>query len=132
MKLEIKAKNYTPESMSFAAGFFCTRTGDFAMFVDNEKSHKIIKQLLSQGKQIESAELGLDGDFNCNSTTVFSEGDFFNYDAHEGSLWAEPILVVNYLDGSNEVYSCWYRNIETTGVVSASDVECPINKIEYK
>lgn len=37
MRLKIKAKNYIPDSMSFTAGFYCNKTGDFIMYVDSKK-----------------------------------------------------------------------------------------------
>ena len=106
-------KNYTPGTMSFSAGFLGPR-GDvgFFMNVDNEKAKKIVKELLNKGRKIKEAELGLDGDFSCNSTIIYNGENFFDYDAFEGSLWATPILIVEYEDGSNESFDCWYRQIE--------------------
>ncbi len=133
MKLEVKAKNYVPGSISFSDGFGLNRKlGDFVKYVDGEKARYIIKKLLSEDKEIDSAELGLDGDFNCNSTTIYYDGDFFEYDAYEGSQWAEPILIVNYCDGSNEAYSCWYRNLETTANIVDSETFKEVKQIESK
>ena len=54
----------------------------------------------------------MDGGFSCNSTIIYDGENFFDYDAYEGSLWATPILIVEYEDGSNESFDCWYRQIE--------------------
>jgi|GEM_PF-3001575 len=123
MRLKIKAKNYIPDSMSFTAGFYCNKTGDFIMYVDSKKSHQIINHLLSQGRKVQKGVLGLDGDFDFNHTVIYENGNFEDYDAHEGSQWAEPILLVIYEDGSNEAYSCWFRNVVITAVTSESLVE---------
>ena len=103
-------KNYTPGTMSFADGFLGPK-GDvgFFMSVDNEKARKIVSDLLKNGKEITSAELGLDGDFSENSTTIYDGKNFYDYDAYEGSQWATPILLVKYKDGSNEMFECWFR-----------------------
>lgn len=110
-------KNYTPGTMSFASGFLGPR-GDvgFFMNVDNEKAKQIVKELLNKGKKIESAKLGLDGDFSENSTTIYDGNQFHDYDAYEGSQWATPILIVNYKDGSNESFECWYREIQSAAL----------------
>ena len=103
-------KNYTPGRMSFVDGFLGPK-GDvgFFMCVDNEKAKKIVSDLLKKGKKIISAELGLDGDFTENSTTIYDGENFYDYDAYEGSKWATPILIVNYSGGSNEMFECWFR-----------------------
>lgn len=113
-------KNYTPGTMSFAEGFLGP-IGDvgFFMNVDNEKALKIISNLLKSGRKIKSAELGLDGDFSENSTTIYDGSEFHDYDAYEGSQWATPILIVNYEDGSSESFECWYRLIEVQGETSS-------------
>lgn len=107
-------KNYTPGTMSFSDGFLGPK-GDvgFFMSVDNEKAKNIVSDLLKNGKKIESAVLGLDGDFSENSTTIYDGKQFHDYDAYEGSQWATPILIVNYKDGSNESFECWYREIQS-------------------
>ncbi len=109
-KLKVKAKNYVPGSMSFAAGFFGPR-GDvgYIMVADWEKAKAIIKQLISEGRNIESVEMGLDGDWGENSMTVWENGNFFKYGCHDNSIWAEPILIVNYEDAPSETYACWIK-----------------------
>lgn len=110
MKLIIKAKNYTPKSMSFSDGWMGPQGNvGFTMFVDQQKAEKIIKEILKQGKHIKSAVLGLDGDFRENSSTIYDNGKTYNYHAFNYSIWATPILVVTYSDRSNEVYDCWKK-----------------------
>ena len=103
-------KNYTPGTMSFADGFLGSKGNvGFFMMVNNEKAKKIVSELLKNGKQIESAELGLDGDFSENSTTIYNGKNFYDYDAYEGSQWAIPILLIKYKNNSNEMFECWFR-----------------------
>ncbi len=109
---KIKAKNYVPGSMSFAAGFFgvpVTGNVGYIMVADWEKAQAIIKQLISEGRNIESVEMGLDGDWDYNSMTVWENGRFFKYDCYDSSIWAEPIIIVNYKDTPSEAYACWKR-----------------------
>lgn len=82
---------------------------DVFMNVDNEKAKQIVSELLKNKKEIKSADLGLDGDFSENSTTIYDGKKFYDYDAYEGSQWAMPILIVKYEDGSNEMFECWFR-----------------------
>ncbi|HCM34148.1 hypothetical protein [Chryseobacterium sp.] len=107
---QLKAKDYYPQSMSFGERFLGPKGNvGFIMYVDNAKAYSIINHLISIGKKIEYAELGLDGDFEMNSTTVFDGNKFVPYNGFECSQWAEPILIVYYSDNSNEAYSCWYK-----------------------
>jgi len=119
--MKAKEKNYTPGSMSFVSGFMGTR-GDVGFFMkaDFKKAKKIINTLLKQSKEIEDVEMGLDGDWECNSMVVWENGSFEEYDCYEESQWAEPIIIVNYKDGSNESFPAWYREIETQ---STTEVE---------
>lgn len=106
--LEVKAKNYKPASISFADGFLGPK-GDvgFQMVADYAKAKAIIEKLLAEGRNIEEAEMGLDGDWQCNSMTVWENGQFFDYGCYGSSQWAEPILIVNYKDAPSETYSVW-------------------------
>lgn len=94
--LEVKAKNYKPASIGFAEGFLGPK-GDvgFQMVADWEKAKSIIEKLLADGRNIEEAEMGLDGDWIENSMIVWEDGEFFEYDCWGSSQWAEPILIVN-------------------------------------
>jgi len=108
--LEVKSRNYTPGSMSWAAGFGGPRGNvGYMMNADFGKAKSIIKKLISDGRSIESADMGLDGDWAENSMTVWNGGKFFEYNRHGGSCWAEPILIVNYADGNSETYSVWTK-----------------------
>ena len=107
-------KNYTPGTISFAEGFLGPKGNvGFFMNVDNEKAKQIVSELLKNGKKIKSADLGLDGDFSINSTVIYHGEKFYDYNAYEGSQWATPILIVNYEDGSNEMFECWFRENES-------------------
>lgn len=107
--LEIKAKNYNPGSISFADGFMgCGfRGGDVQMYADYKKAKNIVKQLIAEGRNIESVEMGLDGDWQCNSMTIWEDGKFDKYDCWGDSNWAEPIIIVNFTDAPSETYAVW-------------------------
>lgn len=108
--LELKAKNYCPGSISFADGFMGPR-GDvgFFMTADWDKAKSIIEKILSSGRNIEEVEMGLDGDWDCNSMTVWKDGQFTEYDCYGTSQWAEPIIIVKYEDAPSEAYPVWKR-----------------------
>lgn len=103
-------KNYVPGSMGFSEGMLvgpslCAGATIF-MLVDEKKARSIIKGLLKDGRNIERAELGLDGDWSENSTEIY-DGKFHKYDAYHGSPWATPTLIVYFKDASNEAYESW-------------------------
>ena len=103
-------RNYVPGSMSFAEGFMCggKKIGqDIFMLVDGAKAKRIVKKMLKDGRHIERAELGLDGDWRENSTTIYEDGEFHEYDAYGGSLWATPSLIIHFTDELNEKHECW-------------------------
>ena len=108
--LEVKAKNYKPSSISFTEGFLGPK-GDvgFFMVADWNKAKSIIEKLLSEGKNIDEVEMGLDGDWCENSMTVWEDGEFTEYDRYGKSQWAEPIMIVYYNDAPSETYSVWKR-----------------------
>src|SRR5687768_11537117 len=97
--------NYYPGSISFSEGFLGPK-GDvgFFMVADQTQAHNIIKSLIAQGRNVTSAEMGLDGDWQENSCTVYEDGEYEDYDAYDHSQWAEPILIVNFSDGPSETY----------------------------
>lgn len=103
-------RNYKPGTMSWADGFLGAK-GDVGYFmaVDEEKAKEIILAGLSQGRDITHAVLGLDGDWDCNSTIIYKDGYFFKYEGYPGSIWAIPILLIYYSDGQNERYDCWKK-----------------------
>jgi len=109
-QLEVKAKKYKPGSNSFGEGFMVPK-GDvgFFMVADWDKAKAIIERLLSEGRNIEEVEMGLDGDWRENSMTVWADGEFKEYDRHGISQWAEPIIIVNYKDAPSETYSAWSK-----------------------
>jgi len=112
MNHEVK-KNYAPGAISFSDGILTGRVrseiaaaaGRSSMEVDAAKARKIVEGLLAT-RSIERAELGLDGDWDCNSCVIW-DGEFHDYDAYHGSMWATPTLIVYFHDGPNEAYECW-------------------------
>ena len=106
----LKAKNYIPSSISFAEGFMGPK-GDkgFIMTADWDKAKSTIEKLISEGRNIDNVVMVLDGDWDCNSMTVWEGGEFTEYDCHNGSIWAEPIIIVNYKDAPSETYSVWEK-----------------------
>lgn len=110
MKYEIKAKNYIPQSISFAEGFLGPKGNvGFLMVADYKKAEQIVNDILSDGAEIDNVVMGLDGDFECNSSTIYKDGKFHNYEAHESSQWAEPIIIINFRDRPSEAYSCYSK-----------------------
>lgn len=102
--------NYIPGSISFGEGFLDAR-GDvgFNMVADYGKAKSIIANLLSQNRNIENVQMGLDGDWDFNSNTIWENGEYFEYTSWHSSQWAEPIIIVNYSDGPSETYPVWTR-----------------------
>lgn len=79
-------KNYTPGSMSFAAGFMGPpRDLGYLMIADYEKATQIINKLLKNNRKIDKAIMGLDGDWEINSNTIYSNGGFFSYKRYDNS-----------------------------------------------
>lgn len=109
-QLEVKAKNYKPGSIGFAEGFMGPK-GDvgFFMVADWNKAKAIIEKLLSEGRNIESVEMGLDGDWDVNSMTVWEDGEFTEYNCYGHSQWAPSIIIVNYKDAPSETYEVWTK-----------------------
>jgi hypothetical protein len=107
---EVREKNYYPGSISFASGFLGPQ-GDvgFFMVADVTIAHNIIKSLLSEGRRITYADMGLDGDWRENSCTVYESGEYKDYDAYGESQWAEPLMIVYFSDSPSETYSVWHR-----------------------
>jgi hypothetical protein len=113
-KLENKPeKNYIPDSISFIQGFRGPK-GDvgYLMVADYKKAKKIILNLLQQGKNIKKVEMGLDGDWTCNSCIIFDENGHHKYNCYDSSIWAEPIMIVFYKDAPSEKYSVWRQEKE--------------------
>jgi hypothetical protein len=108
-KIEPDETNYVPGSISFADGFMGPPLGsdrNKQMGVDTVRARQIVKSLLKDKRSIERAELGLDGDWRENSTTIY-DGKFHKYDSWGGSCWAKPTLIVFFNDGPNEMYRCF-------------------------
>jgi hypothetical protein len=110
VKLKVKAKNYRPGAISFAEGFLGPKGNvGYVMVADWKKAKYIINKLIRQGRNIEDVEMGLDGDWNCNSMVVYENGKFTKYTEYSHSTWAEPIMIVNYKDAPSEAYSVWRK-----------------------
>jgi hypothetical protein len=110
--IKAKATNYVPESISFSEGYLCGLMKPdlgYIMKADWNKAKVIIRKLISDGRNIERVEMGLDGDWRENSMTVWKDGKFMMYDCFNGSKWAEPIIIVYYKDAPSEVYSVWRK-----------------------
>jgi hypothetical protein len=103
-------KNYHPGTQSFAAGLLGPK-GDvgFQMVADQEKAHQIIKTLIEEGRKVDYAEMGLDGDWEVNSCAVYEDGKYKDYDSYGSSQWAPPILIIHFKDGASEMYPVWTR-----------------------
>lgn len=110
MKNLIKAINYRPGTISFAEGFKGPKGNvGFSMVADYEKAKNIIEKLLSEGKKIDYVEMGLDGDWGENSMIIWEDNSFEKYNLYDNSIWAEPIIIVNYKDSPSETYSVWSK-----------------------
>jgi len=103
-------KNYVPGSMSFASSFLGPR-GDvgYHMNVDEQKAIKIVQGQIKLGRDIERAELGLDGDWIENNTEIYDGKEFHKYDSYGCSIWATPLLIIYYNDAPSESYECWTK-----------------------
>ena len=112
-----KKLNYIPGSMSFAAGFLGP-LGDvgYTMVYDHNKAVEIIKTL--DMNHIDLVTAGLDGDWIENSDVIFKgktfieAGDMWDDDKfwfHDNSIWATPIMIVDYDDRPSETYEVWRK-----------------------
>jgi|SRR6185312_15826554 len=107
--------NYVPGSESFAGGMLIGKArsqmaaaaGHPWMEADYPAAKAIVERLLNDGRQIERAEMGLDGDWRENSTVIWEDGEHSEYDSYHGSLWATPMLIVFFEDGPSEAYEVW-------------------------
>lgn len=110
IKIEPKAINYLPGSISFAEGFLDPK-GDVGFFMkaDYERAVFVVDHLVSQGKKISRVDMGLDGDWRENSMTIYAGGEFTEYSLYDVSQWAEPIIIVYYSNAPSEAYSVWKR-----------------------
>jgi len=109
---EIKfIENYIPGSISFADGFSGPK-GDvgFTMTLDRKKAKKIVKQLVKEGLEVNSAQVGLDGDWDINSEFIYENGKFLeSTDIWESSVWAKPIMIINFNDSPSRTYEVWTK-----------------------
>lgn len=110
MEITVKATNYHPKSITFEEGFLGPKGNvGYSMVADWNKAKSIIEKLISEGRNIIGVYMGLDGDWNENSMIVYENGCFYEYDLWQDSIWAEPILIVYYEDGTTEAYSVWNK-----------------------
>ena len=110
--IKAKATNYVPKSIGFSEGYLyglMKPDSGYLMMADWCKAKAIIKKLIADGRNIERVGMGLDGDWQENSMTVWEDGQFTEYSCFGGSKWAEPIIIVYYKDAPSEVYSVWRK-----------------------
>ena len=101
-------KNYRPGSMSFAEGFLGPK-GNVGYFMEFsiEKAKKIAER---EGLQnIDKIEAGLDGDWGENSCTIYDSDGWHDYTAWHGSLWAIPIIQIEFKDKPMATFPSWTR-----------------------
>lgn len=104
-----KTLNYIPGSQSFADGFLGPKGNvGYMMYADYGKAKEIIEALLQTDRSIVDATMGLDGDWDCNSTVIW-DGEFHEYDSHGSSIWAAPIMIVTFKDSPAEMYPVWSK-----------------------
>jgi len=106
-------ENYIPGSISFAEGFMGPR-GDvgFTMLLDRKKAKSIVNKLLKEGLKIKKATMGLDGDWAENNEILFKDNKFIeevNFRMYEYSVWAKPIMVVEFKDIPSRTYEVWKK-----------------------
>lgn len=99
--------NKTPESLVFTSDGHDKPDSEIHKTVDEAKAISIIQQLLAVGRPIRAAYLGLDGDWNENHCMIFDGEEYSPYESCDSSRWATPVLLVEFEDGSNEMYACW-------------------------
>jgi len=104
-EMKVLFKNETPKSISFAEGFLGSRGNvGFRMVYDSEKAIKFIKE---NSDKIDYVVAGLVGDWNFNSSTIYENEEFEDYNCYDNSIWAKPSIRVFYKDGNNVTYECW-------------------------
>ena len=102
-------KNYTPATQSFADGFKGPKFNEgYDMYYDSNKAMSIIHKI--NVKDIKQVEAGLDGDWDCNSCTIYDSDGFHDYDVYEHSCWAKPIMRIEYKDGHTESFEVWRKS----------------------
>lgn len=107
MELELITTHIEPDSLELTIDGLANLDSDCFKIVDKEKAKAIVQYLLSHGRKIYGAWLGIDGDWNENNCLIFDGTEYFEYDKHEGSRWALPVLYIEYQDGPSETYACW-------------------------
>lgn len=95
--------------MGFSAGFLGPRgNAGFSMIFDEEKARKIVSLLIDKGMKVSNALVGLDGDWDMNSATLFEDGGFVeDVSFYDKSIWAKPTLIVNFEDRPSRAYEVW-------------------------
>jgi hypothetical protein len=114
-----KKLNYKPGSISFADGFLGAsalgrqKHEEHTMVYDHKKALSILDKL--DKDHIINVECGLDGDWGCNSQTIYDKKEGYDNDIwfHDASTWATPIMIVNYDDRPSETYEV-YKKLKNT------------------
>lgn len=106
-----KRINYIPESISFIEGFLGPK-GDkgYTMVADYNKAKKILNKLIDSGRDIITAEMGLDGDWAINSCLIYDGEKHYEYTEWGHSIWATPIMIINFSDSPSETYEVWKKS----------------------
>lgn len=83
-------------------------------FYDFAKAKKIIEE---SKKKVVSADFGMEGDWSWTAETIYEDGQFNIAPTDDnkvviagikGSVWAVPLLELNYDDGTSEQMPCFY------------------------
>lgn len=111
MEIKSLGKNYKPGTQSFADGFLGPK-GDvgFSMIFSYEKAKRIVESFGSDN--VAKVIAGLDGDFSENSQEIYNGKEWVekrDLDFYRNSIWATPIILVEFKDKPQEAFECWGR-----------------------
>lgn len=100
--------DYTPGTQTFGEGFSGPKGNvGFTMVFSQKKAKKIANK--HKGKEIVEIVAGLDGDFSENCCTIYDGLTWRKYDCWDHSIWATPIIQVEFKDGTIETFECWEK-----------------------
>jgi len=101
-------KNFIPGSQSFADGFLGPKGNvGFTMKFSMKKAKKIINSY--NKNTINKVTAGLNGDYSENSCTIYDEHGYHNYDVYDHTVWAKPIIIIEFNDKPSEAYESWEK-----------------------
>jgi hypothetical protein len=101
---------YVPETMSFSEGLLGPK-GNVGYFMEADYQAAVAKvTALLETHNILKVEMGLDGDWGCNSQTIWTPTEGFQeYYTHSYSNWAPTIILVFFRGGRVKHYPVWKR-----------------------